>query len=507
MNKILLTILLFILGINLTYSQYSVLEQTMNISAKDIPLKEILSQISEQTKYFFTYNPDFVSEEKRIRYFTKNTSIKHILNDIISDSTLTFNVIEDHIVICKKAQNLPSLISSKKSVNNLIEISGKITDSKSGKVIPFASVGILNTTIGTVSNENGFFHIKIEKVYIDSILFVANLGYITQFVSVAESVKYERKYRLVKDIVSIQEVIIRTHDPISLLENAHYNIRNNYIQKPSVLTAFYREGVEKKGNIKNLSEAVLRIYKAPYKTSIFSDKIKVEKSRKIINTEFSDTLSLKLKDGLYSSLSLDIVKYPISFFNKTNMDKYNYQTNNIVTYGEKEAYVVSFIQKNNINEVLYKGEIYIETKTYAIIACDFEFNFKVSGTKPNFVSKKKRKQKLKTISAKYHLNYRSVNNTYFLNHVRADIEFKAKSRKQLFYSKYNVFIETVILDIDTIKIEKFQKKDIEKKNKIFIDNSYTYDSNFWGDNNFIKPEKSIEEAIKKIKVKLEYSIK
>ena len=45
----------------------------------------------------------------------------------------------------------------------------------------------------------------------------------------------------------------------------------------------------------------------------------------------------------------------------------------------------------------------------------------------------------------------------------------------------------------------------EKKNSIFIDNHYSYDNNFWGKYNFIKPENSIEEALNKIRAKLNYT--
>lgn len=499
MTKILLTILLFVQGINLSYSQKHILEKPININVTNTPLKEVLKQISEQAHCFFTYNPDFISEKKKITYHTNNTTIFDVLNYIFSDSTLAFSVIDDHVVIYKKEEEHIFLSSSNKTNPNLFEISGRVLNSKTGKSLAFVSIGILNTAIGTVTNENGFFLLKVDKNFADSILFVANLAYETYYIKVKDAISSNNNIKLHENYVSIQEVIIRTRNPIDLINNAIKNIKNNYSQKPVILKSFYREGVVQKNKVLNMSEAILKIYKTPYKATFLNDKIKVEKSRKIINTEFSDTLLIKLKDGLYSSLYIDIVKNPISFFNNENMFKYKYKTRNIVTYGDKQVYVVSFKQKKDASQPLYKGNIYIETQTYAVVACDFEFNFNTIGAKPNFIVKKKRKHKVKTLSAKYHLNYRSVNNVYFLNHVRADLEFKAKKNKQFFYSKYNVFLETVIFDIDTTNIEKFHRKDIERKNKIFVDNHYSYDANFWGNSNFIKPEKPIEDAFEKIK--------
>jgi len=502
MNKILVTILIFVLGITNLYSQNSVLEKQINIHAKNVELVSVLKQISKQTGYYFTYNPKIVSEKTIINYQAKNISTKNILKNILSDSSLTYSVIDNHIIICKN--NNSNLICKNKNTFNdsIIKISGKVINTRTLKPIPFASIGILNTTFGTVSNENGLFNLKIDKKYTDSTLFIANISYKTLLISIKKIKRAENTFRLSQDFVSIQEVIIRSHDPIIILDKAIEKIKENYIQNTSILTAFYREGVVNKKSILNLSEAVINIYKTPYKPTIKTEKIKVYKSRKIRNTLFTDTLLIKLKGGLYSSLQLDIVKHPIDFLTNITENNYEYQITDIVTFGDKLAYVIDFKQKENIQDALYKGKIYIETKHYAIIACDFEFNFDVIGNKPNFVLKKKLRAKVRTQSAKYHITYRNINGNYFLNHVRADINIKIKKHKQLFYKQYNTFLETVIFDIDTINIKKFQRKDVEKKNRVFIDNHYSYDANFWGENNFIKPESTIEDALSKIKVKL-----
>lgn len=505
MNKILVIILLFLFGIVNLHSQNSVLEKKININAKNINLDKFFDQISKQTGYFFTYNPDFISEKTKINYHTKNTSIKTVLNHILSDSSLVYKVIEDHIIICKN-ENVSSFCKeSTKNDNSIIKISGNIINSASKAPIPFASVGILNTTIGAISNENGSFNLKIKKTYIDSMFFVANIGFKTTLITV-KKLNTNNTINLTEEFISIQEVIIRSQDPVVILNKAISNIKKNYLQNTSVLSAFYREGVNTKKGIMNFGEAVINVYKAPYKPKLISEKIKIIKSRKIINKKFSDTLLVKLKNGLYSGLQLDIIKHPVDFLIDINKNNYNYQITDIVTYGNKLAYVIDFSQKENIIDALYKGKIYVESLSYAIIACNFEFNFKVTGAKPNFILKKKFKNRTQTESAKYQVSYRSINNQYFLSHVRADLGIKIKQKKHLFYSKYKLFFETVIFNIDTVNIKKFNRQDVEKRNHVFVDNHYSYDAYFWGENNFIKPENSIEKSLKKIKSKLNYSI-
>ena len=495
---------MFVMGLSLTYSQSSILDKQVNIKAKNQSLKDIFKQISDQTGCFFTYNPDYISENKKLSFSAKKEAIKDVLDVILSDSTLSYKIIEDHIVICKNEESAKIFIPDVNETEELISISGKITDKKTKKALPFVSVGILNSTTGTVSNENGVYSLKIDKSYKDSTLFVAHIGYKTHLTPVSETKESNYDISLLEDFISIQEVIIRTNDPVDILKAALKKKQDNYIQVPSVLTAFYREGVEKRNNILNFSEAIINIYKTPYKTTLNSDKIKVIKSRKIINTEQVDTLNVKLKDGLYSGLELDIMKSSIDFLEEINMPYYKYQTTDIVTFGDKLAYVIEFVQKENVQNSLYKGRVYIETESYAVISAEFELNLNAGNRKANFVVKKNRKLKVNTVSAKYNISYRAAGNKYILNHVRADLELKMKHKKELFYSKYKTFFETVIFDIDSINPEKFNKKELAKRNMVFIDNNYTYDPVFWGTSNFIKPEKSVKDALEQIKVKLNY---
>ena len=59
-----------------------------------------------------------------------------------------------------------------------IRISGKVTDAKSGEALPFVSVYIKNSSIGTTTDLNGSFNIKITKI--PDYLTVSFISYITQ---------------------------------------------------------------------------------------------------------------------------------------------------------------------------------------------------------------------------------------------------------------------------------------------------------------------------------------
>ena len=118
---------------------------------------------------------------------------------------------------------------------------------------------------------------------------------------------------LVPDYIPIQEVIIRKIDPVLLLRNAIENIPVNYSNRPSILTSFYRESVRESKRYVIVSEAVLQTYKSPYTKLYENDQIKIIKARKSQDINSADSVILKLKAGLSTTLLLDIVKNPANF--------------------------------------------------------------------------------------------------------------------------------------------------------------------------------------------------
>ena len=504
MNKAVLILLMVIYGFNFGYSQESILNKPISIKVTDKTVKEILDQISKETNYYFTYDPSLISENKKLTFVKNQVPLVTIIDELFINTKTEYKLLDDHIIICKINTNT-EIFNQKHNEESLIfNISGNIKDAKTKKPISFVSVGIINTTLGIIANENGEFNLKIPVEYSDSILYIAHIGYKFFSVPIKNLKNTNNQIELTEDFISIQEVIIRNNDPYLLIQSALKNKKKNYSQKTLILDAFYREAVLKGSSLLTLSEAVIEILKTPYKSTLSTDKIRIDKSRKIINSEQIDTVLLKLKDGLYSGLRLDLMKNSIDFIDEMNMQYYDYQTVDIVSYNNKAAHVIEFDQKENITTSLYKGRIYIETESYAVIGAEFEINFKKGYKSSDFVAKKHRKFIVKPVSAKYTVRYRQSDDQYILSHVRADLEFKVRKKRDIFSSKYKTFFETVIFNADANNIEAFNKKETLKRNLVLVDNNFSYDASFWEDKNFILPEKSIEEALKQIKVKLEY---
>jgi hypothetical protein len=270
------------------------------------------------------------------------------------------------------------------------------------------------------------------------------------------------------------------------------------------MTAFYREGVLKKSELQTYSEAILKIYKSAYSGTLLSDQIKVYKSRKIENTDRTDTLAIRLKAGLSTCLELDGAKNVFDFINTESSTDYTYRMTDIVTYDDETAYAIDFEQRENVELPLFKGTIYINTVDYGILNAEFEINPKqILKMKDSFISTSSHGFDTWPISVKYSVNYRKMNNRYFLNHVRGDLVFSSNHKKRFFNTQFKVFFELAITETQLDNVTRFEREELAPIHSIFSKTIMNYDPLFWGNQDFLRPEDNLLSALKNMNVKLQ----
>jgi hypothetical protein len=309
---------------------------------------------------------------------------------------------------------------------------------------------------------------------------------------------------LIREFISIPEIIIRTRVPQEIINKCFAAIPRNYGSSPALLTGFYREGVMKKQELQVYSEAILQIFKSSYSSTLLNDQVKILKSRKIENTSTNDTLAIRLKAGLSTCLELDGMRNNFDFLLRENMADYTYRMTDIVTTDEKTAYVIDFEQRDGIDLPLFRGTIYINTDDYALMQADFELHPKyIQKMKESFVTSSSRGFDTWPLTVKYSVTYREFNGRYFLNHVRGDLVFVSKRKKKIFNSQFNVFFELAVTGIKTNNVARFEREELAPIHSVFSKTITNYDYLFWGNQDFLKPEENLLQALENMKVRLQ----
>ena len=385
------------------------------------------------------------------------------------------------------------------------EISGKIFDADTKDKLVFTDIIVEGTNIGTVTNSTGEFLLKVPYKYLDGKLVITHLGYQRKTLNIVD-LATDEKIMLAPSLTELNAISISspTYDALTLVKKTLKNKSTAYNDKNALMTAFYRETIKKRRKNASLSEAVVKIHKQPY-SNFRRDHIELIKSRKNTDYDKLDTLALKLQGGPFSNLYTDLVKYPEFIFNGEDIDFYNFNFEKSTTTNKNVVYVVNFKQKPEITYPMYYGKLYIDANTLALTDAEYSLNVENRELSSKlFVNKKPRQVEVYPTNASYKVKYRTQNGRWHYAYSNISLTFKVNWEGKLFNSVYTLNSEMAVTDweIQKAKIARTQTKMLRPTTILADQTSGFTDPEFWGIYNIIEPEKSIENAIKKINKQL-----
>lgn len=492
-------LLLSLLSLSISFpvhGQESLPQVLVTISSRNQTINRVLDEITLQTGYHFTYDAAIINGRQKVQFRVTDLLLKKALDSLLRDSQLDYRYIEKNIVIYKKNEIAPTPISS--NIDRAF-IKGRVVDQRSGKPLPYATIALLETSLGSITNQMGEFSFKIPLDLPDPMVIVSFMGYRSIVLPVTYPVEEELEIGMEKELVPLQEVIIRYTDPVKLLQEAIKRIPGNYLDDHSTMSAFYRESIKRNDHCMVYSEAVLDVAKVPYSSLTSNDHVSIVKQRKISDVTAEDTVLIKLRSGISTSMSLDVIKNRPDFLEDDFPNRYNLDFTDMMTYGDRLVYVISFEQKKEIHDLLFKGQIYLDQETMAVLAADFEFNPDLLHKEPGlFIVSRSPKIRIRPVMAKYHVDYRSVQNRYSVSQVRAQVEMKVRKRKKWISSRYKISIEMAITDLIPNQRLRIDPADRVRRNIVLADEPIQFDPKFWGIYNTIEPEASLLESIRKL---------
>ena len=389
---------------------------------------------------------------------------------------------------------------------NYTAYTGTVLDQESRKPVVFASVIITETFKGTVTNSEGHFLIKVPDSLRNRTVTISSLGYTSRSIPISKLNAFEDNLVLLKmAALPIEPVIIKNTDPRAIITDAIKRIPQNYGDQPALMTGFYRESIRKnRNNYKSVGEAILDIYKSPYKNRINNDRVKIYKGRKSEHFRGTDTIMMKFMGGPVTVSLLDVAKNPGDLLSQSAMQYYDYHMGGIVDIDGRPTYIIIFDQKDSVSVPLFRGKIYIDKASSAIVSVDFEISpKKIDKAAEYLILRKPARLEADVVSAHYLVKYRLRENLWYLNYVRLEDHFSIRWKNKLFRSEYFLTSETAITDIRPGVQEKIRLRESFKQRDFFSEKISNFeDPDFWGPANIIEPEVSIQEAIAKISKRL-----
>lgn len=384
-------------------------------------------------------------------------------------------------------------------------ISGIVKDKDSRKKLENVNIAVIGSNVGTVTNADGAFTLKVSQSEIKQGLLASYIGYMNTRVSVDEIMKVQGNQLVITMRPStewLNEVNVFGGKPRDLVEKAIAKIGQNYSDKDNLYAAFYRETVQKGRRYIGVAEAVMDVYKTDYKDRrTVRDRSKLIKGRRLMSQRSKDTLSVKVAGGPLVPIYLDIVKNGEDLLNITNLQCYDFIMDKPVLIDNRMQYVVAFVPRMNLEYALYMGKLYIDQETLSFTRAEFEMDVsdKAKAVR-TILQKKPAGLRFKPLAVTYLVTYRQQGDKTYLNYIRNDVRFKCDWKKRLFSSTYTTSSEMVMVDREEEIVDPIKAKNSFKYREVFYDVVDEYwDADYWEDYNIIEPTESLESAVNKLR--------
>ena len=491
-------ILLCLLNGSVTISSLNaqnLLEQHYTVSLVDMPIDSAINLLEKSCPIGFSYDPVLLSANQKVSLKFIQTTLKTILDSLFHPFHIDYKAIGSTIVLIPITPKITAL--ENKSV--AIRFTGKVMDASTGQPVPFANVFLKKNSMGTLTNQDGYYVLNIMQEAISDTVCVSSIGYKTLFIGIPSQSTEETVISLQPVPFKIPEVIVRQYDALEIVRSAVDKIKENYSCFPMMYTAFYRETVRQRSDYVLLSEAILSIYKASY-TGMYSDQAKIVKGRKCFFEKQMDTVMFKFQGGIVSSLMLDIAKNSSIFLSEEYLSYYTFSLNEIINIGDRTTFVISFEQKDLEDFPLYKGKLFIDRVTLAIVRADFEISPKeLDIAVSELVKKGNGRYKISLLCTRYVVDYTYRNNKWYLNDTWEELKLKVRNRHSLFATTYHTIAEMVVTRTDSTLVHRFKNNEVSHLHDIFVERTGPYDEAFWENYNFLKPEETIIRSLAKLK--------
>ncbi len=139
-------------------------------------LERIFEELEKEYGIRFSYaSESILTEEKQCKF--ENEPLDNVLDFLLDNESMEYKRIGDNVLVRKKSNQL---VLEDEQYNQSIHIKGKVLFSENQESIPFASVYIEDSSIGTYTDSDGSFDLEVPNSYLEDYVVFHFLGYTDQ---------------------------------------------------------------------------------------------------------------------------------------------------------------------------------------------------------------------------------------------------------------------------------------------------------------------------------------
>jgi hypothetical protein len=401
---------------------------------------------------------------------------------------------------------------------------GTVNDASNGQPVPFATVTLKNSLIGTTTNESGQFELHLPDSLQEDELLVTFLGYAFKTYPL-ESVRSPLLVSLVPSSIDLKEVLIRPLPPTYFIKLAMQSKTANYPSAPFESNAYYREIIQENGNFLRSHEGVFKTYYPNFQDTLKNqhqlllfrkandlqelafmkkerlkdeakDKKREEKSLKKGKPQKKDSKnndkdSLKIGEifgGPENLLKMsDIFKDPKNFLDSNEFKNYTYSFAKSSSYNDVALMVIQFQSKGKVDHVREEGFIYLDIASNAIVKIESKGSYSIPTlARPVLFLMG---FGVKNPTFKSSISFQNVNDRWYPNAIQFKMNIQVEKKRMFSKNDNSNFDIEGILAVNKLKtsapssVELAKRFSVKKKPEVQVFNDQGLN---WSEVNIIK---------------------
>ncbi|MEM8523012.1 MAG: carboxypeptidase-like regulatory domain-containing protein [Bacteroidota bacterium] len=381
--------------------------------------------------------------------------------------------------------------------DRLLTITGNLVDSESTQPLPFASIHLKGTNIGTVSNDEGsfVFHVPIDLKK-DTII-ISMMGY----VSVRKAIKdFEENgsITLEESIFALNEVVVTSEKPPTakeIVKKAYQLIDTNYPSEPYIIEGFVRDLQNEDSVYVELLEYAIKMH---YQSNVVKrvpqiELVELKQSYVAEKHPWND--QWERKNSIIDLVEDDFIRFDYGPIKAKNGWKYEIES--VVTFGEKLVYKINATKKP-----FYTAQFFIDIESYAFVKIDYS-----RSVHNNKYYKRRLANGQQEKSYNIIFEYQEYNGKWYLKYQKEEDTweiFKDSESNELIFTKYpkkELFINKII----TEAVDAYPFMNNLDHNNSLEGQAKPYNPSFWKYYNFpaqTKEQSKIEKYLREVKIEL-----
>jgi CarboxypepD_reg-like domain len=376
-----------------------------------------------------------------------------------------------------------------------IVIRGYIFDKDNNQPLSLAAVQILNTQLGALSEDNGFFELAVPKVNLKDSLKASFIGYLPEEINIQNYRQGDTlRIKLGTSIATKQEAVVTAVSARGVLLHAIDSLKRNLFRDSLIASGLYRQYHKENGKYVRLIEADASVafnVKSPYQYA-FHELVQINQQRRSENYETNG--------DVHGDHFVDLLKENPFSYNKATM----LNARNIDFFAPKfesedsDQYVVKTQYKETSSAKLENARIWVKKGSYAITRIEVDKYPNPYYVKSRYaidsrwqLQNEKDVIQLTTYKGKYVVSsIERVYNHHVLNTQTGQVDYIVEESFNLYFNRY---------DSGNVG-EKIKAGKYSEFTSLYSSN-YNYDEGFWKNYTALKEH----PALPQIKTDLEHS--